>query len=139
MEPDVEFLIIADSVEVVAGKLYMLGGGWNRWTAASYPSQVRLGLAVSVLVPWERTNERIPVRLSVSDSDGKPLGPEALTAEVEVGRPPGVTRGTNQRALLALNMGFPLQKPGRCEIRAGVGDSASERSVTFDAVLGGSG
>jgi hypothetical protein len=135
MELEIEFLLIADAVEVVNQKLYALGGGWNRWSAKSFPTQIRLGLAVSVSVPWERTNERIPVAISILDADGHDVGPGKIAAEVEIGRPTGIAQGTSQRAILGVNAAFPIEKPGRYVIRAVAGDDGEPEEVFFDAVL----
>ena len=133
-EAEIEFLIIADSVEAVSGKLYMLGGAWDRAFATDYPTQVRMGIAAGIRVPWEKTNEKILVHLTIVDADGQPIGPKEVEVGVEVGRPPGITKGSDQRAILALNTGFPIESPGRYEVRARVGESGSERIVTFEMV-----
>ena len=134
---DIEFLIIADAVEAVKGKLYMIGGGWDRWTSHSYPSPIRLGIAIGLLVPWDETNEKHPIKISIVDADGKAVVPEIGTA-VEVGRPPGMTPGSAQRAMLAINVGFPLANPGRYEVCL-VAPNDVQKKVTFDAVLAGQG
>jgi hypothetical protein len=133
---EIEFLIIADAAEVVNNKLYMMGGGWNQWRSPTYPAPIRVGIAVGLLVPWDQTNEKHPVRLSIVDADGNAIVPN-IGAQVEVGRPPGITAGSSQRALLAINAGFPVPKPGRYEVCAVAGQDGMERRVTFEAVLAG--
>ena len=130
---EIEFLIIADAVEAVNGKLYMMGGAWDRWTSRSYPSPMRLGIAVGLLVPWDETNEKQGVRLSVTDADGKPVVPD-IDGQIEVGRPPGMTPGSTQRTLLTINAGFPLPRPGRYVVSVAV-PAGAEKRVTFEAVL----
>ena len=134
-QPEVEFLLLADAVEALQGKLYMLGGAWDKWFAASYPTQARMGIALGISVPWESTNVKIPIKLRILDADGQLIGPGEISSAVEVGRPPGITPGTRQRAILALNTFFPLERAGRFEVRAQVGEGA-ERTVSFDAALG---
>jgi len=34
---ELEFVLIADAVENVNGKLYLLGGGWYQFTSHSFP------------------------------------------------------------------------------------------------------
>ncbi|MFQ5879555.1 MAG: hypothetical protein ACE5IZ_05230 [Dehalococcoidia bacterium] len=130
---EIEFLIIADAVEATNGKLYVLGGGWNQWKSPSFPTQVRMGIAVGILVPWNETNEKHHVTIDIVDADGKAVLPP-INAEVEVGRPPGLRAGTTQRAILAINSGFPLQSAGSYEVKANV-DGGSQKAVTFDAIL----
>lgn len=134
---EIEFLIIADAVEAANGKLYMIGGGWDRWTSHTYPSPIRMGIAIGLLVPWDETNEKHRIRVSVNDADGQRVLPD-IGAEVEVGRPPGMTPGSTQRAMLAINAGFPLQKPGRYEVSV-VAPTGAEQKVTFEALLAGQG
>lgn len=134
---DIEFLIIADAVEAVNGKLYMIGGGWDRWTSRTFPCPMHLGIAIGLLVPWDETNQRHHISVSIVDADGKQIVPE-IGADVEVGRPPGMTLGSAQRAVLAINAGFPLPNPGRYEVRVAAPNEV-EKKVTFDAVLAGQG
>lgn len=131
-----EFLILADFVEAVNGKLYVMGGGWDQSRNQAYPATIRAGIAVGLLVPWEQTNERISVRLTVVDEDGNSVVPE-IGSEVEVGRAPGVRPGIQQRAVLAINAMFPVPRPARYEIVATAGTEGQELRVTFEALLAG--
>jgi hypothetical protein len=51
--PRIEFLILADRAEVVGGKLYLMGGGWDQVTLPPIdPSAVMaIGVAVRVTLP----------------------------------------------------------------------------------------
>ena len=133
---DIEFLALADAAEVANQKLYMLGGCWDVWRSPAYPSPTRMAIALAIKVEWDETNQRHPVELSIVDEDGKAVIPD-IKAEVEVGRPPGIAAGVSQRALLAINVSFPLPRPGRYEVRALVGQDHVERRVSFEAVLSG--
>ena len=42
-------MMLADSAQAVAGKLYILGGGWSMTGPAATPS----ALAIKFEVPWE--------------------------------------------------------------------------------------
>ncbi|MBI2862493.1 MAG: hypothetical protein HYX89_06715 [Chloroflexi bacterium] len=130
---DIDFVIIADAVEAVNGKLYMLGGGWNQWKSRSYPSQTRMGIAAGILVQWEETNLKFPFSLSFLDEENQPLL-QVAAGDFEMGRPPGLPAGTVQRALLAVNVGFPLQRSGRYTLRLAVDDRLT-KEVIFDAIL----
>jgi len=134
---EIEFLIIADAVEAVGGKLYMIGGAWDRWNSRTYPSPIRVGIAIGLLVPWDETNQKHSISVSIVDADGGRVVPE-MGADVEVGRPPGMRAGSAQRAVLAINAGFPLASPGRYEVCV-AGPNGVEKTVTFDAVLAGRG
>ena len=134
---EIEFLIVADSAQAVNNKLYLLGGGWDRWTSAAYPCPIQMGIAVGLKVPWDETNERHRVSVSVIDADGQGVVPPII-GEVEVGRPPGIRPGVSQRALLAINAGFPIPRPGSYEVVVGIPGGTEER-VQFEAVVGGQG
>src|SRR5437773_10351851 len=53
-----EWLILADSAQVVGNKLYLAGGGWDLLTInAEFPHDQIIGLAASFGVPWSETNQ----------------------------------------------------------------------------------
>jgi hypothetical protein len=133
----IEFLLIADAVEAVNGKLYMLGGGWDQWRQPVYPSPIQMGIAIGVLVPWDETNQKHQLAVSVIDEDGKPVVP-SIGGEVEVGRPAGTRDGITQRALLAINASFAMPRPGRYEVRV-EGTAGDIKRVSFEAFIAGPG
>ncbi len=48
----VEWLILADAAEVVAGKLYLMGGGWTVLTVStSFPHRRNIGVAAAFRIP----------------------------------------------------------------------------------------
>jgi hypothetical protein len=130
---DVEWLILADAAQVVSGKLYLLGGGWDVLTVnAPFPVQQKLTIAAAFRVPWNETNQPHPFQIEIVDEDGHAL----LTGggQVEVGRPPGLPFGTEQRSQLALDAVVTFQRPGTYVAVARVGEQ--ERRTTFRVVPG---
>jgi hypothetical protein len=134
---EIEFLIIADAVEAANGKLYMLGGGWDQRAAPAYPAPCQMGIAIGLSVPWDETNQNHSISISIRDADGTPVIP-TIQGQVEVGRPPGLRLGINQRAMMAINAGFALPRPARYELCVALPNGV-ERCVAFEAVLAGSG
>jgi hypothetical protein len=131
--PRVEFLILAEHVEAIHGKLYLMGGAWETIHVARFDVPVALSVAVSVQVPWNATNQQHAVSVSVQTADG-----EVLTAEerqVMVGRPAHVEPGTSQRTLLVLEMSVDLPRPDRYVVVAAIGETPQAR-VSFSAVSG---
>jgi len=66
-------LLLADHAVVAEGKLYINGGGWSV-TSPGAPSAI----AVKLDVPWDRTNQRLHLRLRLIGQDGEQvtvLGP----------------------------------------------------------------
>ena len=72
---EVDFLILADLAEVLNGKLYMMGGAWDRRHFRDIAAPVPLTIVVGVLVPWNLTNEPHRLRIRLEDEDGGALPP----------------------------------------------------------------
>lgn len=122
---DIEFALVADAAEVVAGKLYLLGGGWDTYHAPTLPAPVRLAVALGVRVEWEETNRSIPVRIAVEDDDGAPFA--HVDGAVSVGRPPTLPPGSAQVAKLAVNFSLSLPQYGGYRVLVAVGEGEEER------------
>ena len=139
VHPKIDFkLILCDAAQADAGtgKLHMLGAGWTITGTPTPPHAV----ALMVQVPWDRANEKLPVRLELLTGDGQPVlmpgpvgsQPILQEAELEVGRPPGVAKGSPLSAALALNIGSLPLRPGRYEWRASVAND--EHSEFFQVI-----
>lgn len=130
-------LLLADAAQAVAGKLYILGGGWSITDPVTSP----FAIAIKIDVPWADTNRRHRLLLELIDEDGKPVivptpsGEEPLRfeSEFEVGRPPGLKQGTSLDVPLALNFAPLPLKPNttyvwKCTIN---GTSKEDWRLTF--------
>jgi hypothetical protein len=107
----IDFLILADRVEAINAKLYMMGGAWDRILVADFSQPVELSLAVGVLIPWGETNEDHQLTITLEDADGKSINPP-VQLNVNMGRPADAVRGQAFRAVAALNGRFILSGPG---------------------------
>src|SRR5206468_8578750 len=47
-----DFLIIADGAQVADGKLYLLGGAWNRLALPQFPGSAPIAVALGLMVGW---------------------------------------------------------------------------------------
>jgi hypothetical protein len=108
-------LILCDSAEAVQGKLYVLGGGWTHARAAGQPFNLALGIVVRV--PWDQANEQYELSTVLVTADGEPvsIGPAKVEQALrhEVGRPPGLKRGTSLNAVFAFRFdGLVLEAGG---------------------------
>ncbi|TFV72485.1 hypothetical protein E4P40_20460 [Blastococcus sp. CT_GayMR20] len=110
--------MLCDYAAVSEGKLYISGGGWS----VTGPQPTPSALALLLHVPWDLANTRIVFELRLLHEDGQPvmqpgpLGPAPieLAGELEVGRPPGVKRGTPLPVPVAINFpAFPLAPGAR--------------------------
>ena len=109
MEPD--YLLLADRAEAVNGKLYMVGGGWDRMGLTGIPGPANFDVAVGILVGYNETNSPHSIELLLEDEDNKPvLGP--IAAQFEMGRPAGMKLGQTQRFQMVLRGPFPIPKAG---------------------------
>lgn len=127
----VDHLMVADGAQAVGGKLYILGGAWDRIMLPDIPGAAQLPfyLVFSMNIPYALTNRKINFGVSVHDSDGE-LILEAAQGQLEQGRPPGLRPGTPQRIpfAAALNPTFPDE--GRYLIRVTAdGDPAAETAI----------
>ena len=133
---DVEWLIIADAAQVVGGKLYLLGGGYDRVTLPKQPpAPHNMAVAVAFRVSWIETNVKHDFELEVLDGDGHQI--VRGSGQFEVGRPLGIPPGQDQRAQMAMNLGWNVKKLGSYEVVARVSDA--ERRFPFHVVASGTG
>lgn len=108
---EIDFLILADAAQVAEGKLYLMGGGWDRLAVNALPAAHLAGFAVGVLVPWTETNTAHALTLTIADEDGGEVMPP-VAINVEVGRPSGLPAGSEQRVLVAFNAQISLPTLG---------------------------
>jgi hypothetical protein len=125
---DIDYLLVADFAEVINGKTYLMGGGWNSFTAQQFPTPFKLAIAVGVLVPYLDAN--IPHHLTVV------LRNEAteyfrMEGDLETGRPPGA-RGEPILVPIAVNAQFIVPEAQTLELTAQV-DGRSIRRTTIRA------
>lgn len=118
--PWVEFLLLADRAESPNGKLYVMGGGWDRLMPSSPGEPVPVSFAVSILVPWHATNRDYTLTISIVDADQQPHDFKA-EAVLRTGRPPDVIQGQSQRVIIAIPMAMmPFSKGGRYVAQAAI-------------------
>ena len=108
---DVDFLLVADRAEAVNGKLYLLGGAWDRITLAQFPGSANFDVALGVMVAYTETNELHEFHLTMEDDDNQVvLGP--VNGQFELGRPPGLKPAQAQRFIVAVRGPFPIPQAG---------------------------
>jgi hypothetical protein len=112
-------VLLADFAQADAtGKVNALGLGWSV-TGTPIPNHA---VVIMLKVGWDEANTPRHLTLSLLTADGAhavdvqtPFGPQSLQVEMdfEVGRPPGLLRGSTIDHAVAINVGsLPLQ-PGR--------------------------
>lgn len=112
--PRVDCFLIADAAQVVDGKLYVLGGGWERLTVQQLPVTRTIEIATRVIVPWTETNRQLTFQLELVTEDGEALLNPAATPSVTVGRPVHLREGSDQAVPLVLKVGgVSIKNAGR--------------------------
>jgi hypothetical protein len=129
-------MLLCDWAEEVNGKLYIMGGGWNRSGSAT---PITMGLAVLLKVEWEETNHRHRLSVRLLTEDGEPVDLEGGRVEIsniefEIGRPPGVPAGTHFNAPFAFNFQAVPLRPGRYVWHCLIGEDTDVATATFDVV-----
>lgn len=130
----IEWLILADFAEVINNKLYLQGGSWNTLTVnTGFPAEQRVGIAASVIVPWNETNQQENLQIEVQSDDGAVLG--KVGGGFKVGRPPDHPPGQDQRVQIAANITLKLRDRGTYAIIGRLGGEEEARTQ-FNVVKG---
>lgn len=126
-----EFLILADGAEAANGKIFILGGGVERYAAPSFDPAAPLpaDIACSILVEWGEANRTFAVGLKIVDEDEKVA--VALEFTMESGRPPGAKPGQDLRTLMAVRGPFPIPHPGGYKIAMELNGVSQEPPFRF--------
>lgn len=134
---DVEWLILADAAQVVGAKLYLLGGGWDRLTVnKEFPVNQRCALALSIIVPWNETNQKHSFEVEIISEDNVTEEAKSLVkagGQFEVGRPPGIRQGQEQRFQIAIDMTLRIEMAGTKTVIARI-EGEEKRRLEFTVV-----
>lgn len=133
--PRIEYVAVANHAEAINGLLYMQGAGWSAIRVAPQPNGqmgvAHFGIGISILVGWNETNQRFPFEVQVVHEDGgEPL--VRAQGQIEQGRPPGLTHGSDLRSMLAINVDTVFPRVGGYEVRATIAGQVN--SVSFRVV-----
>jgi len=128
--PMVEFVMLADRAEAINGKLYIMGGAWDRLQKSDFGTPHQLSIAVSVVVPWNATNEEHRLNVRVVDADEHEIAGGQVT--FAAGAPAQMKRTESQKALLAFNMAVNFPGPGTFKVKGMIDDDpATSRETIF--------
>ncbi|MBV9279281.1 MAG: hypothetical protein JOZ41_04300 [Chloroflexi bacterium] len=130
-QPEVEFLILADYVEAMHGKVYMMGGGWENIAVHDFEAPVTLQAAVGVQVPWNATNRPHTISVEIQTEDGETLA--TVDGNILAGRPPTMEHGASQRTIFAMKIPVLFPAPGTYVVASQINETPAKR-VTFRAL-----
>jgi hypothetical protein len=114
--------ILADSVVVSEGKLFVQGGGWNVLNTPRLPTRhPRIGLGLVISVPFTATDRDHAFAIRLEDADGRPVGAAGAEGHqgnangtFRVGRSPHLADGDEELVALALSFdGLTFADAGR--------------------------
>ena len=128
----IEYLLLANHVEVQNGLLYVSGGGWANLFRGpldpdSPPPINHFGIGTSVLIPWDETNQLHHLVIRVEQENGQEL--TRIETDIEVGRPPGLPQGADQRVAVGFGVNIAFPEEGSYRVVAEVGEDT--RRVDF--------
>jgi hypothetical protein len=85
--PGIDVAILADAVQAVRGKLFILGGGWDTLWVQGFPARhpsLAIGLRLRIPVSWAGDSLKFSVELQ--NEDGRPLLPRPLSHNINLPR-----------------------------------------------------
>ena len=131
----IEFALLADAAQAVGGKVFVLGGGWNLFRAASYPAPVQLAIAIGLGFTSDEVGIKYPLNVVIADEAGVPVVPE-MKGQVETGQPaPDVPKTASVKIPVAININMSLPHPGTYGIVVTAGSSTAQ--LSFEAIFAG--
>lgn len=86
--PSVDVALLADAVQAVRGKLFILGGGWDTLWVQHFPARhpsLAIGLRLRVPVSWP--GDRLRLAVELQDEDGHPSLPHPLSNDIKLPQP----------------------------------------------------
>lgn len=128
--PTVDVALLADAVQAVRGKLFVLGGGWDTLWVRGFPARhpsLAIGLRLRIPVSWEEDVLKLSVELQ--DADGKGLLPSPLANQIRLSNksvhPPNATDFGLIRSFTFNNL--PFQSEGAYSFVISVDDAPVSR------------
>jgi uncharacterized protein DUF6941 len=130
----IDFVLMANHVEVVNGLLYVSGGGWTDHHRRLPPDgspipPSHLGIGVSVVVPWNETNRSHTLIVQIEDEDAQAL--IRIEGQLNVGRPATLPAGAIQPVFFGFPLDIPFPHAGGYRVVARVGEDGEPKMWPF--------
>ena len=110
----IDMLMPANHAEAVNGLIYLSGGGWtdhHRRIVGNQTPLSHFGVALSVRVPWTETNTPHAFAVDIQNEDATTTIAH-IDGQINVGRPPQITPGSVQHAVIAITVETTFPAPG---------------------------
>ena len=124
---EIEWLILTDSAQIVDGKLFLLGGGWNQLTAPSLPTRQTAALAGSILLEEGELGRSHTLNIRIVMDDGASF--VTFTTQFEASPSALSAKEIPPRFQITVLLGMEPQKTGVYTIIAEVPGAAQRRSA----------
>ena len=127
--PQVEFAMVADAVQAVAGKLYVIGGGWDTLFVRGFPARhPTMGIGMRIRVPWSDIEE-FSLSVDLVDEDGNSLFQgRTLSQRIKIIRSPAMPAGSDMGVVRAFTFNsLAFKKEGGYAFRILVDDEEVSR------------
>lgn len=99
--PTVDVALLADAVQAVRGKLFILGGGWDTLWVRQFPARhPSLAIGLRLRIPVSYNSELLRLSVELQDADGKSLLPNTLAHQVRIPRRAGNQQGATDYGLV---------------------------------------
>lgn len=112
--PTVDVALLADAVQAVRGKLFVLGGGWDTLWVRSFPARhPSLAIGLRLRVPSSWGAEMLTLSVDLQDADGTPMLAHPLSHQVRLPPPaqPSATDFGVIRSFTFNNLVFAREGP----------------------------
>ena len=129
----IDVLILANHAEAINGLLYLSGGGWtdlHRQIRGGVAPSSHFGIGLSVRIPWHETNDAHPFVLAIENEDATTQIAHVEGA-ITVGRPPQLSQGAVQHAVIAVNIDTVFPTPGGYRVIATLDGGKSTATWPF--------
>jgi hypothetical protein len=131
----IEYALLADAAQAIGGKVFVLGGGWNLFRAASYPAPVQFAIAIGLGFSSSEIGMKYALNVAIADESGVPIVPE-MKGQVETGQTaPDVPKTASIKIPVAININMSLPHPGTYGIVVTAGPSSTQ--LSFEAIFAG--
>jgi len=119
--------MVADRAEEIGGKLYVMGGAWDRLSIPDFAQPLAFGVALVVSVPWTAAGDHA-FSIRLEKSDGKLIA--TLTSGTLGVRPgPNALAGCPLRTPVAVGGLLVLPGSGQYRVVAQVGGGPTRATV----------
>jgi hypothetical protein len=131
--PRVDFLLLADRAEVLNGKFYIMGGGWD-FIRVTSRNQINPGaVALSVGMPPSAMAEEHDLKVSIVDAEDVAIA--KMGARFSANAQPAPDRSWHH-VRIAFQMAFVIQRSGTYKLRAIIDDlTETTHEIEFSAAL----